>query len=1068
VNWTEEGAMGPERWLQVEELYLAASDLDGDERALFLNRSCGHDRELRDEIESLLSYDDDAGNAIESSVLAVATEFLAQCKAESGQRSVTCAASLEGSTVGHYRVLEKLGAGGMGVVYKAEDTKLGRFVALKFLPTSAFGLPLGSTPALNTSCGLSALEMLEREARASSALDHPNICMVHEVGEQNGSPYIVMQYLSGRTLKEEIGGKPLSLDRVLDLGIQIADAMDAAHSSGIVHRDIKSANVFVTGRGEAKILDFGLAKFSAASPGSSAGADETGPWNFREAPTVEDTLFRSGIALGTASYMSPEQVMRRRADARSDLFSLGVVLYEMTTGTLPFRGETVSAVLDNVVSQRPLSVSDLNSAIPHELEKIIGKAMDKSPERRYRTAGQLRDDLRRLKERSGARLSRPLRVAFVTAIMATVALVAGYFQVRERTSSGVLKQNTILLGDFRNTTGDAIFDQSLKQALRMKLEQSPSLTVVSEEKARQSLSYMGQARDSQLTGDVATQVCLRTGGDAIVEGSIATLGSHYLVGLQAINCQTREVIANGQAEAASRERVLHALGDVTTKLRMRLGESLANIQKYDTPVEDASTSSLDALQAYSLAMETQIKHDRSSIPFFKRATILDPNFAMAYARLGTEYFNFNQPALGRAAMTQAYQLRGRVSGDWEKLYIESHYFTEVTGETEKAVEVYRLWQKIYPHNLIPYINLMTLYNNLGQFDKSVAEGEAALQLSPANSFIYVNLSSSYVCLNQFEKAAAVLNEATARKLEDPFLLLARYQLAFLQNDENEMQRQVALAAGKPGIESWLLALRADTEAYHGHLARARSFTQQAIALARKEGDKETALSYAAIAALREAEFGNLQLAVKEATALKGGGQQVSVLKALTLARAGAGQKAHAIVEELKQQFPTDTLLNEYWLPTIQAAIQLQGRNPSTAIDTLESVGRYELAAPQSSTNILLYPIYLRGVAYLATGQADLALIEFQKIIDHPGLAGNYLLSSLAHLGVARAYAIEGGIRIREMQTIVSKGSQSRPAAGVEALANSRAAYKGFFALWKGADLGSPLFTQAEAEYRHFQ
>lgn len=1061
--------MRPERWLRVEELYFAASTLKGEERSQFLTESCSQDHELRDEIESLLCYGSDTGNVIESSALAVATELLAKCKAGSDQPSPTCATTLEGRTVAHYRILEKLGSGGMGVVYKAEDTKLGRYVALKFLPTSIFGSLPESTLSPNTPRSLSALELLEREARASSVLDHPNICMVHEVGEREGSPYIVMQYLSGQTLKQEIGGAALSTERILDLGNQIADALDAAHSAGIVHRDIKSANVFVTARGEVKILDFGLAKFSASCPSPPLAAEKTVRWNLQDTAVLEDTLSQPGIALGSASYMSPEQVMGEQVDARSDLFSLGVVLYEMATGTLPFRGETVDAVLNNVVYQKPLPLSDLNPDIPKGLKKVIGRAVDKSPERRYQTAGELRDDLKRLQARSTVWPSLLSRLVTATVVM--VAMVAGYFHFRERTSSYVPQQSTIVLGDFRNATGEPIFDQTLKQALRMRLEQSTFLSVLSEEKARQSLSYMGRARDARLIGDVATEVCLRTGGDAVVEGSIATLGSHYLVGLQAINCQTREVISNEQAEAANREKILRALGDATTRMRIHLGESLANIQKYDTPVEDASTSSLDALQAYSLAMETQIRHDRNSIPFFKRATEFDPNFAMAYARLGTEYFNFNQPALGIAAIRRAYELRGRVSGEWERLYIEAHYFTYVTGETEKALEVYQLWQKIYPHNLIPYINLMNIYNNLGQFDKSIAEGEAALRLSPTNSFVYVNLSSSYICLNQFDKAAEVLNEASARKLEDPFLLLSRYQLAFLQNDDNEMHRQITSVAGKPGLESWLLALRADTEAYHGRLAQARSFTRQAIESAQHEGDEETALSYAAIGALREAEFGNLQSAAKQATAAlrHGGGQQVSILGALALARAGAGQKAVAQVRELKQRFPTDTLLNEYWLPTIQAAIQLQSHNPSQAIDTLESVRRYELAVPQLPSNVLLYPIYLRGSGYLAAGRADQARIEFQKILDHRGLVGNYLLGALAHLGIARTYAVEAGTQVTPaVRTTGSGRNHSRLPVDIDAVTKGRVAYQDFLTIWKGADLGSPMLTQAQTEYDNLQ
>jgi serine/threonine protein kinase len=1052
--------MDTERWLRVEELYFAALHRKEEERSSFLSESCGQNHELRDEIESLLSYERDTQNVIEGSALAVAAQLLAECKVESSQSSEPDNTPVVGKAVAHYRILEKLGAGGMGVVYKAEDTKLGRFVALKFLPSKPHESNPESTPLSRASRGLSALERLEREARASSALDHPNICIVHEVGEQEGSPYIAMQFLSGQTLKQEIGGKPLSTDRVLELGIQIADGLDAAHSAGIVHRDIKSANIFVTERGVAKILDFGLAKLTPR--------EEPVRWDNTGSGTRGDTVSRSGIALGTASYASPELVMGKQADARSDLFSLGVALYEMATGILPFQGETVPAILDKILHQKELPVSDLNPAIPQELNKLIGKALEKSPERRYQTAGELRDDLMRLKGRPAPWRALSQRLALVMAILAIAIAGRSYFH--KLNGSDPTKQNTIVLGEFSNATSDAIFDQTLKQALRTQLEQSPVLSVLSDEKARRSLSYMGRARDTRLIGNVATEVCLRIGGDAVVGGSITTLGGHYVVGLQAVNCQTRELIGNAQAEAQDREKVLRALGDATTTLRKRLGESLANIQKYDTPVEDATTGSLDALQAYSLALETQEMHDHSAVTFFKRATELDPNFAMAYARLGNEYFTFNQPALGSAAITRAYELRGRVS-EWEKLYIEAHYYFEVTGEADKAVEIYRLWEKIYPHNIIPYINLMTTYSNLGQYDKSVSEGEAALRLSPNNSFVYLNLGFNYMYLNQFDKAAEMLNNASSRRLDDPFFLIPRYQLAFLQKDQGEMQKQVTSAAGKPGLESWLLALQADTEAYHGRLARARAFTRQAIDSARHDGDEEAALSYTMIGALREAEFGHREIAVKEATAAlrRGGGQQVLILGTLALARAEAGERAVALTRHLKQQFPKDTLLNEYWLPTIQAAVQLRRNNPSQAIDTLEGARHYELSAPQLPTYVLLYPIYLRGSAYLAAGLPGRARAEFQKILDHPGLTNNYLLGALAHLGIGRATAMEAGFPVAPGVPVTRATRDHRRADEDQgALAKGRAAYQDFFALWKDADAGIPLLAEARMEYHKLQ
>lgn len=1062
--------METERWLRVEDLYLASLRLNERERSSFLTESCGQDHALREEVESLLSYETHPGSVIECSALEVATELLSECKSYSSQWPEPDSASMVGKSVGHYRILEKVGAGGMGVVYKAEDTRLNRFVALKFLFSKSLE-SIHESATSTTSWHLSALERLEREARASSALDHPNICMVHEVGEQEGSPYIVMQFLSGQTLKQEIAGKPLSPDRVLDLGIQIADGLDAAHSAGIVHRDIKSANIFVTPRGEAKILDFGIAKSGASCLPASPVTEETVPWHNDGPRALDETLSRSQIALGTASYVSPEQIMDKQVDARSDLFSLGVVLYEMATGRLPFQGESVPAILDSILYQKPLPVSDLKPAIPRELESAIFKAMEKSVDGRYQTAGELRDDLKRLKLRPALRNGRNLKLGAAAAILVLViAAFAGRSHLRRGQTADPARQSTILLGDFNNATGESIFDQTLKQALRTQLEQSPVLSVLSDEKAKRSLSYMGQARDTKLINDVATDVCLRTGGDAVVEGSITTLGGQYVVGLQAINCQTKELIGSEQSEAQGREKVLHALGDATTRLRKHLGESLANIQKYDTPVQDASTGSLDALQAYSLALETQEMHDRSSITFFKRATELDPNFAMAYARLGNEYFALNESALGSAAITRAYELRERVS-EWEKLYIEAHYYSEVTGETDKAAEIYRLWEKIYPHNIIPYINLMTTYSTLGQYEKSVAEGEAALRLSPNNSFVYINLSFNYMYQNRFDKAAELLNQASARRLDDPFFFIPRYQLAFLQNDQAEMQKQVTSATGKPNLEGWMLAFQADTEAYHGRLSEARAFTQRAIESARRDGDEEAAQAYIMIGSLREAEFGAPEIAVKQATAAlkRGGGQPVLIMGALALARAGATQQALALVRNLKQQFPKDTLVNEYWLPTIQAAVELQRNDPSQAIATLEAARRYELVAPQIPTYALLYPIYLRGLAYMAAGSSELARVEFQKILDHPGLTNNYFLGALAHLGVGRAEAMEAGFSGGPSIRAAGAAHEDRPSdERPDALAESRAAYQDFFAQWKDADPGIPLLAEARREYRRLQ
>ena len=1067
--------MESERWQQIKELYLAASEHEESERHLFLAEACGEDSALLSEVESLLACKAESKDFIESPALEVAAKLLAEDWVRRDDLSELdfSAFSKNGS---RYRILEKLGAGGMGVVYKAEDAMLNRMVALKFLSPVSPDFSSGNVLLPGVQYDRSTLERAIREARASSALDHPNICTVYEVNQYEGHPFIVMQFLTGRTLKHEIDGKPLSTDRIIDLGIQIAGALNAAHTAGIIHRDIKPANIFVTDFGEAKILDFGLAKLVAHGPIAEVSA-EISVDDVPAARLSEPAHSHSGRLLGTTFYMSPEQILGKTVDARTDLFSFGVVLYEMATGRLPFTGETAVAVSGSILEDKPASPAALNPELPGELKCIIDKALYKDREARYQTAAELRDDLKRLQMESAehavyasrVRKRWPLTVAAVTVFLVAVLLV-GYFHFRARRSSALTEQDTLVLADFNNATGETIFDGTLKQALRAQLEQSPFLNVLPDQKTTQALRYMGRPGDTKLTGDVAREVCLRTGGKAFVGGSISSLGNHYLILLQAVNCQTGEAVGNQEAEAESREKVLRALGDATTKLRARLGESLATIQKYDTPAE-ATTASLQALQSYSLGITAKNTDNESrAIPFFKRAIELDPNFAMAYARLGIAYFNFHEPTRGADVISKAYELRERVS-EREKLYIESHYYDTVTGEADKATEVYKLWQETYPRDVETYINLGAIYESLGQGEKAATEALRALRLNASNARIYGNLSDAYMNLNQFDKADQILNEAKARQVESPVFLGIRYQLAFVRNNQKEMERQVT-AAAEPQLEGWLHALQADTEAYHGRLARAREFTRQAMASALNDGDKETSLGYAMVGALREAEFSNRQLAKKQANATiaHGSEQQVLFLGALTFARAGEQKKALALARDLNRRFPKDTLLNNYWLPAIRAAVEIDRGSPYRAIEYLELTRAYELGEPpQLSTNVLLYPIYLRGVAYLAASLPDKAQAEFQKILDHPGLAGNYLLGALAHLGIGRAYAMEAGIPVVSVPG--KPGAEQRIGQTLErpdALAKARSAYQDFFTLWQNADAGVPILTQAQREYRKLQ
>jgi len=1067
-----------DRWQQIKELCLAASEREESERHRFIAEACGPDDELRWEVESLLACKKESEDFIELPAMEFAAKSLAEDLARRDNLSELdfCAFSKNGS---RYRVLEKLDSGGMGVVYKAEDTKLNRLVALKFLSPVSPDFSSGKVLLPGVQYDHSTLERALNEARASSALDHPNICTVYEVDQYEGHPFIVMQFLTGRTLKQEIGGKPLSVERILDLGIQIASALNAAHSTGIIHRDIKPANIFVTDSGEAKILDFGLAKLVSHGPIAEVSPPSMPMDDVPAGRLSESAPSRTGRFLGTAFYMSPEQILGKELDARTDLFSFGVVLYEMATGQLPFSGETAAAVSDGILEATPVSPAALNTDLPGELGRIIDKALSKDRALRYQTAAELRDDLKHLKmdsvesavHVSQARNRWPLKLATATVLLVAISFV-GYFHFRRRPSSALTAQDTLVLADFNNTTGETIFDGTLKQALRAQLEQSPFINVLSDEKARQALGYMGRSQDTKLTPDVVREVCLRIGGKVYVGGSISGLGNHYVVLLQAVNCQTGEAVGTEEAEAESHEKVLRALGDATTKLRVRLGESLATIQKYDTPVEEATTPSLDALHAYSLGVAVGNSEGLSrAIPFLKRAIELDRNFAMAYAVLGISYtLTSSDPSPGTAALTKAYELRDLVSQQ-EKFYIESHYYQFVTGQAEKEIEVNRLWQQTFPRNSNTYDNLGLLYQNLGQYEQAVNQGLEASRAGIYLGEIYGQLACAYINLNQFDKAEAVLSEAKAHKAEYLYFPGIRYQLAFFRGDEGEMEKQVAATTGKPTIESWLLALQADTEAYRGHLVKAREFTGRAIKSARHDGMEEGALAYAAVGALREAQFGYHDAALRliNTSLAYHYGQEVEIFRGLAYAQAGDEKIALAVVRNLNQRFPLDTLINEYWLPTIRAAVELHRKNPTQAIEDLEQTKRYELASPQTVTTELLYPVYLRGKAYLATGLPDKAQAEFQKILDHPGLAGNYLLGALAHLGLGRAYAMEAGIPV--VPVVVKPGTQQHSDRTLErsdALAKARSAYQDFFSLWRDADANIPILAQAKQEYRRLQ
>ena len=928
----------------------------------------------------------------------------------------------------HYRILSRLGAGGMGEVYLAEDTNLGRKVALKILSSSFTRHE-------------DRLRRFAQEARAASALNHPNILTIYEIGQAGDMPYIATEYVEGVTLSKLIAQGRFSLRQALDAATQLAGALAAAHAAGIVHRDIKPANIMLRPDGLVKVLDFGLAKLTESPAAQSPGPES------ETATAAVDT--EDGRIVGTPQYMSPEQARGIKVDARTDIFSLGVVLYEMVAGKRPFDGDTSSHAMVAILEQQPLPLARYLPETPEELQRIVNKALKKDPEERYQVVKDLQIDLRQLKQQlefSSADENRAVAAAPAPPIspgrgvfgrrrklwalaLSAVIVAAGAIFLYLRRAPALTPKDTILLTDFVNTTGDAAFDDTLKQGLAATLEQSPYLNVLADERVRETLKYMGRSPDERVTRDIGRDICRRDGVKALIEESISPLGGHYVLTLTAMNAVNGDTIARLQAEAESKERVLHTLGGAASQLRHKLGESLASIQRFDAPVDQATTSSLEALQDFIVARQKNYAGDyREAARYAERAIELDPNFAMAQRALAVYYLSQGERHLLIEPISKAFVLRDRVS-ERERLIIEETYYYMVTGEIDRAIESMETATRLYPQYQLAWHELGQLYTRAGQPEKAQAPLREAIRLLP-NVVSYFVLAGSFLSLNRLPEARETCSQAAAHHVDSPNCHFILYQVALLNRDSAEIEQQLEWAA-KHAIPQGI-AWQRRAASVQGRLGRARELGQRSLEAALRNNAKDQAGNTAADMAADDAILGQCRLAVEDGQkALELARSDFVLWKTgLAFALCGEDNRTQSAIEELTRLYPKDIRITGVLIPSYRGLIDARHDRPATPGLAMYSQG---LVPP-------LAPVFCRGQVFLLQHKGAEAAAEFQTILDKRGEAGFSTPYPAAYAGLARAAALTGDF------------------------AKSRKAYEELFALWKDADSDLPLLVDARREY----